>query len=154
MINSDYRVKKAKSYAISLLAKREYAAQELKQKLINYQLTENEIDSLLVELAEKGFQSDFRFAESLVRFNLAQNRGRYRIIGELKQKGIDADLFETVISEIKPNWHILCLKRIEKYVQSSDALNDFKVMEKLKRYLVYHGFSFDEINYAIKQMRD
>ncbi|MCF6777518.1 recombination regulator RecX [Thiotrichales bacterium 19X7-9] len=154
MINKASKLKYAKNYAISLLAKREYATKELKEKLRKYHLDNQEIDNLLIELAEKGFQSDYRFAENFVRFNIGQNRGRYRILGELKQKGIDSDLFEEVIAEIKPNWNVLCLNRVGKYINSNEALNDFKLVEKLKRYLVYHGFSFDEINEAIEQMKD
>ncbi|TNF69651.1 MAG: regulatory protein RecX [Gammaproteobacteria bacterium] len=154
MINKASKLKYAKNYAISLLAKREYATKELKEKLRKYHLDNQEIDSLLIELAEKGFQSDYRFAESFVRFNISQNRGRYRILGELKQKGIGSDLFEEVIDKIKPNWNVLCLNRVGKYINSNETLNDFKLVEKLKRYLVYHGFSFDEINEAIKQMKD
>ncbi|MCF6767578.1 recombination regulator RecX [Thiotrichales bacterium 19S11-10] len=153
MTNLDQKFKSARQYALTLLTQREYSAKELTEKLTKY-LTADEACELVSSLAKEGLQSDYRFTESLIRFHMGQNRGFYKVQQHLKQKGIDVHIIETVLSELNPQWELLCLNRIEKYIKSDEDLQDFKVIEKLKRNLIYHGFSYDNINQAIKMIKE
>lgn len=154
MTDSEVHFKKAKQYALSLLAKREYASKTLKEKLRHYGLNNEQADVLLEDLIKKKLQSDARFAECFIRYSLDQGRGLFRIQNELKQKGIDFELTKQIASELNPDWLMLCLKRMRKYIKSDKDLIDKKCTDKLKYHLSYHGFSFDEINQAIQIAQD
>lgn len=147
-------LKLAKNYALNLLARREYSQSELKSKLIRFNLSELEINTLFDYLVDREFQSDQRFASSFIRASVSALRGRYKIAQELKIKGIEIDIIEQAFLDEAIDFDCLCLNRIDKYLKNYDQLNDRKVVEKLKRHLIYHGFSFDEINRALKAIND
>src|SRR5690606_4254573 len=55
-----------KARAVAILSRREHSRQELKQKLAIYADESDDVDSLLDELVRENWQSDERFAQSLV----------------------------------------------------------------------------------------
>jgi regulatory protein len=72
-----------------------------------------------------------------------------RIARELKDKGIDSDLIEEIMS-LDTDWFQLAYESGMKKSQSLD-FNDYKDKQKLFRYLAYRGFSMDQIQYALEQ---
>jgi regulatory protein len=75
--------------AVRLLARREYARADLRERLLRRGVGETEADAALDELERRGLLSDARYAEALV----AQKAGRYgrrAIAHALKEKGVDA----------------------------------------------------------------
>ncbi len=82
--------KSLRERAVDLLSRREHSRQELKRKLAMHAESEEELDALLDDLAERRWQSDERFAEAF-----ADSRGtRYgtlRLKQEMRQRGIDND---------------------------------------------------------------
>lgn len=77
--------------ALALLARREHSAAELRRKLLERGLAEGEVDAALATLAACRWQSDGRFAESLVRRRLESGYGPRLIEAELARHGIDRD---------------------------------------------------------------
>lgn len=76
--------------AIGLLARREYARPELRDKLLATGAAADEVDPVLDDLANRGYLSDLRFAHALVR----QKQGthsRRSIAQALKARGIAFD---------------------------------------------------------------
>jgi len=135
--------------AINLLSRREYSRHELFQKLEPRSKNESQIFKLLDKLIESGYQSDQRFAESFLRSRINRGLGNMRITRELKDKGIDVDLIEQVMS-LDNDWFQLAY---ECGLKKSHSLNlaDYKDKQKLFRYLAYRGFSMDQIQYALEQ---
>jgi len=87
-----------RAQAIRLLARREYARSELRQKLIAKGAAADEVDPLLDELIAQGYLSDARCARQTV----AQKSGafgRRRIAATLRAKGIARADIETALSE-------------------------------------------------------
>lgn len=75
--------------AVRLLARREYARADLRERLLRRGVGEADADAALDELERRGLLSDARYAEALV----AQKAGRYgrrAIAHALKEKGVDA----------------------------------------------------------------
>jgi regulatory protein len=135
--------------AINLLSRREYSRHELFQKLEPRSKNETQVPLLLDKLIESDYQSDQRFAESFLRSRISRGLGHMRIARELKDKGIDADLIEQVMS-LDTDWFQLAY---ECGLKKSHSLNfsDYKDKQKLFRYLAYRGFAMDQIQYAIEQ---
>lgn len=88
--------------ALRYLARREHSRLELAQKLAtDTQSSASEaLSSLLDKLEQKGFLSEQRFVEQLVKTRRLKF-GYQRIIYELKQKGIDEQLIANVLPELK-----------------------------------------------------
>ncbi len=88
--------------ALRYLARREHSRLELAQKLaMDTQSSASEaLSSLLDKLEQKGFLSEQRFVEQLVKTRRPKF-GCQRIIYELKLKGIDEQLVANVLPELK-----------------------------------------------------
>jgi regulatory protein len=97
--NSEIRKK-----AMDLLARREYAAEELRRKLRTYDFDETGIQDALRQLQADGLQSDFRFAEALVRQRFRAGMGPLKIRFELRQRGVDDAVTETFLDPLSERW--------------------------------------------------
>ena len=85
-----------KAQAVRLLARREYARDDLEQRLIAKGAAPDEVAAVLDELSSQGLLSNERFAHALV----AQKSGSYSrrsIRGELKRKGVSGEAIEGAI---------------------------------------------------------
>jgi regulatory protein len=87
-----------KAQAVRLLARREYARDDLQQRLIAKGAARDEVVAVLDELSSQGLLSNERFAHALV----AQKSGSYSrrsIRGELKRKGVSGEAIEGALSD-------------------------------------------------------
>jgi SOS response regulatory protein OraA/RecX len=88
---------KAKQYALSLLAKREYPryklACKLQEKGFSFQCTETVLD----ELYQLGWQSDWRYVAQKIRHQLNCYRGPERIYAYLKREQIDPEIIDRIL---------------------------------------------------------
>lgn len=86
--------------AMKYLVRREHSRAELHAKLLLKATPDDDVDRVLDELAARGWLSDFRAAEQLVR--MRRNRfGMQRIAHELRQKGIGEDLINDALPQMK-----------------------------------------------------
>ena len=87
-----------KAQAVRLLARREYARDDLAQRLIAKGAVRDEVVAVLDELSSQGLLSNERFAHALV----AQKSGSYSrrsIRGELKRKGVSGEAIESALGD-------------------------------------------------------
>jgi regulatory protein len=86
--------------AMKYLVRREHSRAELHAKLLLKATPEDNVERVLDELAARGWLSDFRAVEQVVR--LRRNRfGMQRIAYELRQKGISEDLINDVLPQMR-----------------------------------------------------
>lgn len=76
--------------AFYYLSRRELSRHELKAKLLAKNCNSMAVDELLVEFADKGYQSDERCATMLVREAVRKGRGVRYIQEQFKKAGLDA----------------------------------------------------------------
>lgn len=137
--------------ALNYLARREMSRQELAQKLAPHAQNEIELTTLLDEFAQRGWQSDERFAENFIN-SRSSRYGARRIEEELKHKGIDEDLIKehrTDKQQEVENALAVLQKKFSTLPASPEEKN------KQMRFMAYRGFGFDAINAAFslrKQM--
>lgn len=79
--------------AFYYLSRQELSKHELKAKLIAKECDPQAVDDLLVEFAQKGYQSDERCATMLVRESVRKGRGIRHLQDALKKAGLDAKTF-------------------------------------------------------------
>ena len=86
--------------AMKYLVRREHSRAELHAKLLLKATPDDNVDKVLDDLAARGWLSDFRAVEQLVR--LRRNRfGMQRIAYELRQKGIGEDLINDALPQMR-----------------------------------------------------
>nr|BAK82141.1 regulatory protein for RecA [Calyptogena fausta symbiont] len=121
------------------MAQREYSALELTQKLSTKGYAIEEIESVLVQLAQNNYQSDERFSKAFVLMRTNQGKGDVLISQQLKQKGIeDFDLSTIDFFELAKR------VRLKKY--GEQLPKDYKEKAKQQRFLQSRGFDLEQIN--------
>ena len=142
--------KTALQKAVDYLARREHSRHELRHKLADRDYTETEIDQALQRLQEKDLQSDERFASSYVSSRYDRGHGPYKIIMELKQRGVDEHMATDIVYDEQYDWFDKALQVYEKKYGSSE-ISDYNDRLKRSRFLQQRGFSTEHIQYAMTQ---
>lgn len=143
---------KEKNYLLYLLAKQDYSRKQLSNKLsIRANISDDEIITLLNDFEEKRWFSDDRFADTFVVSEINKLRGKKRILNiGVYQKGLSSSLIEKYLDNSSVDWFEQCVKRLQKkYNDTQSIRTDIKLKNKVINYLLYNGFSYDEINFAI-----
>ena len=144
--------KEIKESCLRLLARREHSQKELLNKLLVKGLAKDDILAVIDELAQQGWQSDSRYAESYTRHRIQKGYGPIFIAYELRKNGIDAVNFEDIMQKMADSWmELLEQVYIKKY--GHDSLLDRNEWAKRSRFLMQRGFSgtmisalFDHLN--------
>lgn len=140
---------KAHSAAVRMLGQREHSCAEIRQKLRRKfsALEVSCIESLIEEFVERGWLSDQRFAEVLVRSRANRGYGPYYIRRELATKGIDDTQAESALESAEIDWYESAVGLIGR--RFPEAGCDLQVWEKAARFLQRRGFSGDVVRKAL-----
>jgi regulatory protein len=138
---------RVRAAAVGLLARRDFASGELRQKL-EHQGCDREVAAQAVaELVEGGLLNDARFAENYVSYRAARGEGPLRIEAELKA----LDLPEVLVQEALAaghDWRALAREvRIRRF--GLEEPKTWPQKAKQGRFLQYRGFSSDHIRAAL-----
>jgi regulatory protein len=133
------------------LARREHTRAELTRKLAAHG-TQEEIDTVLNELAKCGLQSDARFAESWLR-SQAGRLGVTRLRQTLRTKGVAADLIAEQVAnlsnELPDEMERARAVWTKKFAQPPV---DAREWARQARFLQGRGFSVEIIRKLLKDM--
>jgi len=140
----------ARAQAVKYLARREYSATELSQRLLGLGYESDEVTGALRTLQEKGMQSDARFAEVFCRSRVAKGYGPARIEYELRDYGIDAEIVADAMSVYDHVWRQELARLLAKRTRGAD-LRDARERAKQIRFLYGRGFSDAQIRAAMKE---
>ena len=141
----EQRTKLRKSM-MGLLARREQSCLELFQKMQKKGFDEDLIEENIVDFTQRGWQSDQRYAEMMLRSRILKQHGPTKIRFELKQKGVLTCIVDNVLN-IEFDWQSLAIQAKEK--KFSNHPLDQKNKQKLYRFLQQRGFSSQHINAAM-----
>lgn len=124
--------------AVQHLARRDHSRGELRQKLLPLALDAAEVEQVLDDLVERGWQSDTRFAEQWVHYR-SERYGPQRLRAELQQKGVASDIIAAALDE-HGNQELEQARAIWKRKFGSPP-QDPKEKNKQLRFLISRGFS-------------
>lgn len=143
-------------YAMNVLAVRDHSETELRRKIAAFLYSpseENGDDSIAVDqeiertiayCAEYGWLDDQRFAQRYISSRSRKGYGAQRIRSELSQKGVDKSTQSEALRRSDVDWYQLAQQVAErKFGHPLPA--EWKEKAKVQRYLLYRGFSHDEI---------
>ncbi len=128
---------------VRLLAAREHSRTELERKLVG-RYAEDVLSEILDELAERGLQSDQRFAEAYARMRQNKGYGSLAIVFELKQRGVSADLIESALETLDQDW-LERLRQLHERKYGADLPDDYKEAARRGRFFTQRGFPGDLI---------
>jgi len=138
-----------RAYAMELLARREYGARELQQKLAGKFEQSSLVPQVIEELQADNLQSDQRFADSFVRSRINRGHGPQRIRREINQRGIAAELVQDAFELCQPDWFELARElRVRRFPIIGD---DQKLRARVQRFLSYRGYDYEQIRYALEE---
>ena len=136
---------------MDFLSRREHSSREILNKMSNRVESKEMLLDSIKELIEDGLLSDERFAESYFQSRKNRGYGPLRIRNELKQKGVGDQIFFTLSNEV--NWHKYALEALRKKI-NGDLPTEIKGVLKLKRFLNYRGFDFQDIDRAFELLKN
>jgi regulatory protein len=139
-MSEENQKKNLRKKAMDLLALREHSAQELHRKLTAREFDEDEINAVIRELQADGLQSDIRFTEAYVRQRFKAGLGPLKIRFELRQKGVDDAITETLLEPLSGRWDDSMEKqRVRRFGEAIPQ--DHPERMKQARFLQNRGFS-------------
>lgn len=154
MENKNTSFNKAKLYAFLLLKFRPRSCKEISQRLKKKRFNQKTISEILAYLEEKGFLSDREFARAWIESRIKRGFGFSRIRKELDIKGIDRQIIDAQIKEIKTRYSQEdSLKQLaQKRWDKLSAIPVQKAKQRLFGYLARRGFSSELIIDAIDNL--
>lgn len=132
--------------ALAALARREMSQAELRRRLLPYAEDADEVERVLADLKERGWQSDERFAESFVHGR--QHRyGRLRLAYDLGGRGVDGELIRAHLPDRDSERRTACAVLRKKYREPPQTPAE---KQKAARFLAGRGFDADAAYYALR----
>lgn len=137
---------KLRASAVRQLARRETSRRDLTRRLVSRGFERDNVDEVVSDLARRGWQSDDRYAEMLVRHRVQQGYGPRRVLAELGQQGI-ADA-KTWLARAGVDWVEQARRAREKKYGSAPPPT-WQERLRQQRFLVQRGFELEQIKAAI-----
>lgn len=133
--------------AIRLLVRRECSRHELEMRLAAKGFEAAAIAACLDGLAERGLQSDARFAESFVRSRINRGQGPLKVRAELDRRGLARELATQAIRDAEVDWFALAAETL---ARRFDAPGDGpRERARRERFLAGRGFDFEQVRHAL-----
>jgi regulatory protein len=133
--------------ALGLLARREYASDEITEALLRKGYAAEISRQVVAELAGERLVDDVRYAEGLVRMLARRGQGPARIRQELREAGIAEEQVAAALEQ-GGDWSRLAIEvRQRKF--GSELPADWPERARQMRFLQYRGFSKDHIASAL-----
>lgn len=132
-------------YVLNLLARRDYSYAELQAKMRAKQVNDNEIEEILSNCQQRGWQNDLRCATHLVEQSYRKGYGPLKIKQLLQQKGLD-DFYSNLVEMGEYDWEDLAQQVWHKKFKHSTNQWDIKEKQKAYRFMLSRGFLTEHIH--------
>lgn len=135
----------------ALCAQGEHCQWELTEKMRRWEIDEAAQARVMQRLVAERYVDDERFARAFVKDKVRYNKwGRRKVEQALWQKHIDADTQQRVLSEIGDEDYLDVLRPLlQQKRRTTKAANDYELSQKLVRFALSRGFTFDIIRQCL-----
>jgi len=140
-------IEQAERAALTLLARRDFAAQELAARLGERGFDAATVATIIAGLRERRALDDARFAGHFVAYRAARGQGPVRIERELADLGVAAEHIEAALRE-GPEWRSLAAD-VRRRRFGAAVPGAWSERSRQARFLQYRGFSADHIRSAL-----
>lgn len=138
----------ARERALRLLARREHSSRELQDKLRQRGFDDTPTREAIDALREAGWQSDARYAESLLRSRVAQGYGPLRIAAELEAAGVANGQIREALGTAEVDWQACAIRAWARHFRV--APQSAMEWQKQYRYLAGRGFTAAQIRASLQ----
>ena len=149
-----YTYAEAKAKAWAYCAYQERSQQEVRDKLYEYGLRPDEVESLIAELIGENFLNEERFAKAYAGGKFRTKKwGRHKILQGLKQHRISDYCQRKGLAEIDPEeYYEALLELVRKKKEALHEKDLFTLKSKLARFVIGKGYEQDLVWEAIKEV--
>lgn len=145
---------KCKSTALRIVEKSYKSKKELRDKLVLKGYDIEDINKVIEFLKEYNLQDDKSYTKMYIKDKI-KNQGQNKIRFALIKKGIDEELIQNEMESIDNDYqkemaYSLALKKINVLRKRED--DDFKLSQKIYRFLLSKGYSYDIVSEVVKKV--
>ncbi len=154
-MNEAATFQKAKEYSFLLLKFRLRSEKEISERLKKKKFPEQVINATVAFLKEKKFIDDDEFARAWIESRIKKPLGLRRLKEELRVKGIDKEIIESSIREVRRDYaeaDIVAEAAAEK-LSRIKGVEPQKAKSRVYAYLLRRGFSPDVVIDTINKIR-
>ena len=128
--------------------------QEVRTRLLEYQVYGDDLEQIIAELIEERFLDEERFAKSFARGKFRIKKwGKMKIVRELKSKQISPYCIKKGMAEIDPEeYYTTLLDLIEKKHATLRETDYYKQRQKLTEHAMRKGFEYELIAEAVREV--
>ena len=134
-----------------LCAQAEHCEQEMRDKMKHWKLDETTQDRIIARLIKERYIDDERYARAFVKDKIRYNKwGRRKVQQALWQKQIDNGIQQRVLDEIDEKDYLDVLRPLLlQKRKATKAGSDYELNQKLVRFALGRGFTFDIIRQCL-----
>lgn len=158
------QVKRLQDYSLRLLARRDYAENEFKEKLLKKGYRQQVVAAVINNLKELEYLSDKNFIKNYVAHSLSfRKKGKVAIKHELLKKGVEEQVIDEYLSTVSEEGgaeeliakYLPKIKRqFEKKSEKNQTLGSQKnyIKNKLRELLLRRGFTYLTIKRLLENL--
>ena len=135
----------------AICAQAEHCEQEMRDKMKRWELDEIVQNRVIERLVKERYIDNERYARAFVKDKIRYNKwGRRKVQQGLWMKRIDASIQQQVLDEIDEKEYLDVLRPLLKQKRKSiKASSDYELNQKLVRFALGRGFTFDIIRQCL-----
>jgi regulatory protein len=136
----------------ALCAQAEHCQWEMLEKMRRWELPEEAQARVMQRLVSERYVDDERYAQAFVKDKIRYNKwGRRKVEQALWQKRIDEEIRKRVLDEVDDEEYLSVLRPLLKQKRkSTKAQSDYELNQKLMRFALGRGFTFDIIRQCVE----
>lgn len=135
----------------AICAQAEHCEQEMRDKMKRWELDETVQNRVIERLVKERYIDNERYVRAFVKDKIRYNKwGRRKVQQGLWMKRIDASIQQQVLDEIDEKEYLDVLRPLLKQKRKSiKASSDYELNQKLVRFALGRGFTFDIIRQCL-----
>jgi regulatory protein len=148
------RAEQAYIAGLTLLARRELAEAQLRQRLVRRKFEPDDIDAAIARLRQEQAIDDRRTAVACARTELrVKHRGRARVVRHIESLGIARDVARDAVAEVfgEIDEGELLEQALNRRLRHGMDLSDAAVFRRLHRYLLGQGFDPERVTTLLRR---
>lgn len=139
---------------LQLLARRELAEAQVRERLARRQFEPDDIDAAIARLRLERALDDRRTALACARDEVSiRRRGRLRVLRRLQALGIDRELARDTVAEVFADLDedAMIERAMESRLRQGASLDDPRILRRVQRYLLGQGFDASRIGTVLRR---
>jgi len=143
----------AYTYAVRLLAGREYNTREMSERLVGREYGEETIAVVLKQLKCDNYLSEQRYAEAFLRSRMKRGEAPWLAAQKARQKGAEASVLQAVLAEVSEHYddEQVCRELLDQRDPSGLRFDEERVWQRQARFLRNKGHNSATILRVLKQ---